>query len=152
MVAEALLVIGVILSALAAALCIFIIYRSGRAASSISPILDQRLLAIEGGIGRSDAAIRDEFGRDREEGREAARSLREEVSGLFERLAGSLRASMNDLSTGQQAQLEIFATRLNEARTSATQCGNLGGYSIELFGLERHQFANPIADRLPQLL
>jgi len=27
---------------------------------------------------------------------------------------------MNDLSTGQQAQLEIFATRLNEARTSAT--------------------------------
>src|SRR5215831_3139247 len=26
---------------------------------------------------------------------------------------------MNDLSTGQQAQLEIFATRLNEARTSA---------------------------------
>ena len=49
----------------------------------------------------------------------AARSLREEVSGLFERLAGSLRASMNDLSTGQQAQLETFATRLNEARTSA---------------------------------
>jgi len=66
-------------------------------------ILDQRLLSIEGAIGKSDAIIRDEFGRDREEGREAARSLREEISSLFERLAGSLRASMNDLSTGQQA-------------------------------------------------
>jgi len=65
-------------------------------------ILDQRLLSIEGAIGKSDAIIRDEFGRDREEGREAARSLREEISSLFERLAGSLRASMNDLSTGQQ--------------------------------------------------
>jgi len=81
--------------------------------------LDQRLLSIEAAISRSDAAIRDEFGRGREEARDGARSLREEVSGLFERLAGSLRASMNDLSTGQQAQLEIFATRLNEARTIA---------------------------------
>jgi len=52
-------------------------------------ILDQRLLSIEGAIGKSDAIIRDEFGRDREEGREAARSLREEISSLFERLAGS---------------------------------------------------------------
>jgi DNA recombination protein RmuC len=119
MVAEALLVVCVVLSALAVALCVVILYRSGRAASGIPAILAQRLLSIEGAIGRSDATIRDEFGRDREEGREGARSLREEVSGLFERLAGSSRASMNDLSTGQQAQLETFATRLNEARTSA---------------------------------
>ena len=116
---EALLVIGVVLSALAVALCIIIIFRTGRTTSGIPPILDQRLLSIEGAIGRSDATVRDEFGRDRVEGREAARSLREEVSGLFERLAGSLRAAMNDLSTGQQAQLETFATGLNEARTSA---------------------------------
>jgi hypothetical protein len=88
MVTEALLVICVILSALAVVLCVVIIYRSGRTASGIPPILDQRFLSIEGAIGRSDASIRDEFGRDREEGREAARSLREEVTGLFERLAG----------------------------------------------------------------
>jgi DNA recombination protein RmuC len=116
---EALLGTGVILSALAVALCLVIIFRSSRATSGIPIILDQRLLSIEGAIGRSDAIIRDEFGRDRDEGREAARSLREEVTALFERLAGSLRASMNDLSIGQQAQLETFATRLNEARTSA---------------------------------
>jgi DNA recombination protein RmuC len=116
---EALLVTGVVLSALAVALCLVIIFRPSRATSGIPIILDQRLLSIERAIGRSDAIIRDEFGRDRDEGREAARSLREEVTALFERLAGSLRASMHDLSTGQQAQLETFATRLNEARTSA---------------------------------
>ena len=116
---EALLAVGLILSALAVALCVIILFKSGRAASGIPAILDQRLLSIEAAISRSDAAIRDEFGRGREEARDGARSLREEVSGLFERLAGSLRASMNDLSTGQQAQLEIFATRLNEARTIA---------------------------------
>jgi len=125
-VTEALLVIGVILSALAVALCIVIIYRSGRTGSGIPPLLDQRLLSIEGAIARSDATIRDEFGQGREEARNGARSLREEVSGLFERLAGSLRASMNDLSTGQQARLETFATRLNEAKAeSAADARNL---------------------------
>jgi DNA recombination protein RmuC len=118
-VAEALLLIGVILSALAVALCIVIIYRSGRTTRGILPIVDQRLLGIEAAIGRSDATIRDEFGRGREETREGARSLREEVTILFERLASSLRGSLNDFSIGQQAQLETFATRLNEARTSA---------------------------------
>jgi hypothetical protein len=118
-VTEALLVTGVVLSALAVALCLVIIFRSNRAGPGTPIILDQRLLGIEGAIGKSDATIRDEFGRGREEGREAARSLREEVSGLFERFAGSLRASMNDLSTAQQAQLETFAAWLNEARISA---------------------------------
>ena len=116
---ETLLLIGVMLSALAVALCIVIIYRSGRTASGISPMLDQRLLSIETAIGRSDATIRDEFGRGRQETREGARSLREELTGLFERLAGALRVSLNDLSTGQQAQLETFAAHLNEARTGA---------------------------------
>jgi hypothetical protein len=115
MVTEALWVVCVVLLALAVALCVVILYRSGRAVSSIPPILDQRLLSIEGAIGRSDATIRGEFGRGREEGREAARSLREEV----ERLVGSLRASMHDISSGQQTQLETFAIRLNEARTNA---------------------------------
>ena len=126
MVTEALLVIGVIMSALAVALCLIIIYRSGRAASGIPPALDERLVSIVQAIGKSDATIRDEFGRGREEARAGARSLREEVTGQFERLVGSLRGSMNDHSTGQQAQLETFATRLNEAKIeSAADARNL---------------------------
>ena len=124
---EALLLIGLILSALAVALCVIIIIRSGRAASGMPAILDQRLLSIEGAIGKSDAIIRDEFGRDREEGREAARSLREEISSLFERLAGSLRASMNDLSTGQQAQLESSRPVSRSQNRCGSECPQLAG-------------------------
>src|ERR1700730_9401636 len=102
---DALLLISVILSALAVVLCIVIIYRSGRNASSISPILEQRLVGVEGAIGRADTTLRDEFGRGRDETREGARSLREEITGLFERLAGSLRAALHDLSTVVQGQL-----------------------------------------------
>ena len=114
-----LLLICVILSAVALVLCVVILYRSARSASSLSPVLQQRLVAIEGGIRKSDETLRNEFGRGRDETREASKSLREEVTGLFERLAGSLRASLNDLSTGQQAQLETFAVRLDEANTRA---------------------------------
>jgi DNA recombination protein RmuC len=118
MSADAVLIASVVLSGLAVLLSILIIYRF-RAPSAISPILEQWLLGIEGAIGRSDSIIRDEFGRGREEVRESSRSLREEVTGLFGTLASSLRASLNDLSTGQQSQLESFASRLNEARTGA---------------------------------
>src|SRR5882762_3305185 len=118
---EAVLIASVMLSAAAVILCILILYKSGRTPSAISPILEQRLLSIEGAIERSYATNRDEFGRGRDEARESSRSLREEVTGLFESLSGSLRASLNDLSMGQQAQLETFAARLNEAKTGAAE-------------------------------
>jgi DNA recombination protein RmuC len=118
MTAEAFLIVGVVVAA-AVVLGVLIVYRSSRAPLSISAILDQRLQSIEGAIGRSDAIIREEFGRGREETREGSRSLREEVTGLFDTLAGSLRSSLNDLSTGQRDQLDAFATRLGEAKTEA---------------------------------
>ena len=121
MSAEAVLIASVVLSAAAVVLCILILYKSGRTPSAFSQLLEQRLLNIEGAIERSDATIRDEFGRGRDEARESSRSLREEVAGLFETLSGSLRASLHDLSTGQQAQLETFAARLNEAKTGAAE-------------------------------
>jgi len=68
MTAEALLLVGVML-AVAVVLSILIIYRTGRSPSAISPLLEQRLLNIEGAIGRSDSAIREEFGRGRDETR-----------------------------------------------------------------------------------
>ena len=105
--------------AIGAALGIFIVHRSTRSATTISPILEQRLLNIEGAIGKSDVAIREEFGRGRDETRESSRSLREEVTGLFQNLGESLRASLNDLSTKQQSQLDAFATGLREFKTEA---------------------------------
>ena len=118
MTVEALLIVGVVFAA-ALVLGVLIIYRTGESPATISPILEQRLLSIEGAVGRSDSTIREEFGRGREETREASRSLREELTGLFQSLAGSLRASLNDLSIGQQNQLDAFGTRLGQAKTEA---------------------------------
>src|SRR6267143_2066486 len=115
MTAEALLLVGVILSSLAVVLCLVIIYRSGRAPSAISPVLEQRLISVEGAIGRSNTILLDEFGRGREEVRESSRSLREEVTGLFGNLGGALRASLGeklDIVTGQITAL----TEGNERR------------------------------------
>ena len=143
---EPLLIISVILWAVAVVLCVVVLYRSGRSASVLSPILDQRLLRIEGTIG---AALRYEFGRDRDETREASRSLREEVTGLFERLTGSLRASLTDLATGQQAQLEIFAVRLNEANTrAASDARNLR----EEIQLTLSQLGEVVGNRIGELV
>jgi DNA recombination protein RmuC len=114
MTAEALLLVGVIL-AVAVVLAILIIYRSGRTPTTIAPILEQRLLSIEGAIGRSDSAVREEFGRGRDEAGGNSRSLREEVTGLFGNLGGALRASLGeklDMVTGQITAL----TEGNERR------------------------------------
>ncbi len=146
---EALLLVTVILSAVAVVLCLGILYRSARTPSAVSPILEQRLLGIEGAIGRSDATVREEFGRGRDETREASRSLREEVTGLFERLAASLRASLTDLSTGQQARLETFAVRLNEAKTaSASDARNLR----EEIQLTLSQLGEAVGNRIGELV
>jgi DNA recombination protein RmuC len=115
MLIEAMLVIVILL----AALCVAMLYRMRSGSSAISPVLDQRLVAIEGSITRSDTLVRDEFARGRDESREGARSLREEITTQFGSLATSVRGSLADLATGQNTRLENFAGRLNEAKTAA---------------------------------
>src|SRR5580704_13044242 len=114
-----LLAATLILLSIALAICVVIIYRMERGASTIPPLLDQRLVLIEGAIARSDTTIRDEFGRGRDETRDSSKSLREEVTTLFGSLATSVRGSLTDLATGQNARLDAFETRLNDARTGA---------------------------------
>jgi hypothetical protein len=114
MTAEALLLVGVIL-AVAFVLSILIIYRLGQAPSTISPILEQRLQSLEAAIGRSDATIREEFGRGRDETREGFRSLREEVTGLFGNLGGALRASLGEKLDTVSGQITTL-TEGNERR------------------------------------
>src|SRR6266404_7450952 len=109
MSAQAVLIASVVLSGLAVLLCVLVLYRSGRT-PSISPILEQRLLSIEAAIGRSDATIREEFGRGRDETREGSRSLREEVTGLFGNLGDALRASLGEKLDTVSGQI----TRLTE--------------------------------------
>jgi DNA recombination protein RmuC len=116
---EAVLMAVILLLVLAVLVCIGVIYRMGRAGTTVSPILDQRLLSIEGSISRSDSTIREEFGRGRDETREASRSLREEVTGQFRALSESVRGSIGDLTTGQNTRLADFAERLDGAKNAA---------------------------------
>ncbi len=119
MAIEAVLMAVNFLLALAILVCIGVIYRMGRAGTTVSPILDQRLLSIEGSIRRSDPTIREEFGRGRDETREASRSLREEVTGQFKSLSESVRGSIGDLTTGQNTRMAEFSERLDGAKASA---------------------------------
>src|SRR5271168_2277861 len=125
MSAEAALIASVALSGLAVLLCIVIRYRSGRAPSAIAPILEQRLQSLEATIGRSDATIREEFGRGRDETREGSRSLREEVTGLFGNLGGALPATLgeeldtvsgqiNTLTEGNERRQEVLRKTVEE--------------------------------------
>src|SRR5271169_4352114 len=115
MSAEAALIASVVSSSLTVVLCIVILYRSGRAPSALSPILEQRLLSIEGAIGRSDTTVREEFGRGRDETREGSRSLREEVTGLFGNLGGALRATLGEKLDTVSGQITTL-TEGNERR------------------------------------
>jgi hypothetical protein len=73
---EILLIAVILLLAFVALICVGVIYRYGRAGTTIPPVLD-RLIAIEGAISHSDSVVREEFGRGREETRESSKSLRE---------------------------------------------------------------------------
>jgi DNA recombination protein RmuC len=117
---DAMLAVTSLLLLLVVGLFAAVFYRLRSAGVGISLSLDQRLAAIEGAVSRSDASVRGEFAQGREESREGARSLREEIMTLFGSLASSVRDSVAGLATGQNTRLEDFAGRLNETKTSAT--------------------------------
>src|SRR4051812_2939196 len=119
MATEAVLIAASAVLGLALLISLAVIYRMGRSSSALSPVLDQRLTGIEGAIARSDSLVRDEFGRGRTEVQESARSLREEVATLFGTLAASVRGSIADLASNQNARLAEFAQRLDTAKDGA---------------------------------
>ena len=96
-----------------------ILYRIRSAGSAISLPIDQRLVALDKAITRTDATVMGEFALGREESRQGAKSLREEITTQFGSLAGSVRGSVADFATGQNTRLEDFAGRLNEVKATA---------------------------------
>jgi DNA recombination protein RmuC len=97
------------LSALTAALCLWIVARLGRAGGS-SP----QLAGLE-------AAARDDARRAREEAAASARQLREEVAGSIARLGDGQREVLGGLAQVQRTQLADFANRLTELRNEQTK-------------------------------
>lgn len=113
MLFEAVLLISVILSAVAVVLCLAILCRSGRTASNASPILEQRCAGIEAAVDKSNAILRDEFGRGRDETRENSRSLREEITNNLQNLGGTLSQTIGQtieqISQSQKERLDLVS-------------------------------------------
>lgn len=116
---EFLTAFSVALSAIAVALCIIIVFRSGRNSAGLPDTVVLRFAALETAIASTDRLVRDEFARGRDETSSGSRSLREEVVGAFSSLSDTMRKAMSDLADAQKAKLDDFGTRLSEARTEA---------------------------------
>ncbi len=74
MAVEPLILVSMVLSAVAVVLGLGILYRLARTSPTIPPILEQRLRSLEAAIGKSDGAVREEFGRHRDETRETSKN------------------------------------------------------------------------------
>ena len=110
---DAMLVIVTLLAILVATLCVTMLYRMRSGSVAISPILDQRLLAIEGAVSRADTVLREEFGRARVETQEGARSLREEIQSTLLRLSDNIGNRIDELMVAQGEKLDTVTAQIN---------------------------------------
>src|SRR5689334_21675359 len=84
-----------------------------RTAPDLAPLCG-RLESIERASERTDRAIREEVGRNRDEAAARERALREEVTGSVARLSALLSEQVNALGQTQRTQLESFGGRLTQ--------------------------------------
>src|SRR5205823_5294305 len=77
----------------------------------LSP-LHSRLESIDKGQERTERTLTGEIARNREEGSNQARGLREEMSGNLKSFNDSVLKQMSDIANLQKNQLEVFAAHL----------------------------------------
>lgn len=97
--------VGLVLFVLAA----FFHLRSGRA---VGESLFARLESLEKAQEKTERALREEMAQNREEQRNASRSLREEVTAILTALAGTLSQAMSERAAVQKGQLEDLTAAL----------------------------------------
>ena len=73
---------------------------------------EQELVKFETAINRIEPAIKDEFGRSRNENQDAFKSNREELNNSFKILGESLSKTVTDLSTVLKNQFDTFSKQL----------------------------------------
>jgi len=78
----------------------------------------QGLVEFKTSIDRIEPAIREEFGRSRNENQDAFKSNREELNNSFKLLSEGLTKTVADLSNAQKNQFESYSDRLSELTKS----------------------------------
>jgi len=120
---EALLIVTVALLVAVLALLVALLRR--RVAIDLAP-LQARLETLDKAHERTERIVKEEIARNREEGTNQARALREEVGAALKNVADSTVKSLGEISTAQRNQLEAFASQLAKlVETSQTHANQL---------------------------
>jgi DNA recombination protein RmuC len=93
--------------------------RASRTASSNR--LESMIAGLNEGIERLERALREEFGRNREESGVGGRQLREEVTASVKSSGETIAARVADMATLQSTQLETFGNQLTNLTNSLQQ-------------------------------
>ncbi|MGB6121919.1 MAG: DNA recombination protein RmuC, partial [Bacteroidota bacterium] len=93
--------------------------RASRTASSNR--LESLIAGLNEGIERLERALREEFGRNREESGAGGRQLREEVTASVKSSGETIAARIADMATLQSTQLETFGNQLTNLTNSLQQ-------------------------------
>ncbi|MDR1202345.1 MAG: DNA recombination protein RmuC [Tannerellaceae bacterium] len=81
------------------------------------------LARMKGNLSRVDSLIREEFGRNREEGLRSSKETREELSKSFTVLGENLMKVVAGLSGAQKDQFELFSLQLKELQERLDKSG-----------------------------
>ncbi len=76
---------------------------------------------VEKSYERSERAVRDEIGKNREESSKAARLFREETASALKNFGQSLVASIGEMAKLEKTQLDLFSERLDKLTTTNEQ-------------------------------
>ncbi|MDR1274639.1 MAG: DNA recombination protein RmuC [Odoribacteraceae bacterium] len=102
-------IISILLGLLAVAAVVNIVLAARKGSPGGMPDL---LARLEGSLARVDSLIREEFGRNREEGARASKETREELSNSFTVLGENLMKIVAGLSGAQKSQFDLFSRQL----------------------------------------
>jgi DNA recombination protein RmuC len=119
---EALVIIAVLLLVAVVAMLAALLRRP--AGADLSPVV-ARIEALEKSQERTERAVKDEIGRNRDEAAGQGRALREELQAAHKQSSESLVQSVNAISAAQHQQLEVFATRLAEMQRANSESSAL---------------------------
>jgi len=80
----------------------------------------ERFIQMDVMLSKIDPLIRDEFGRNREESRSSFRENREELNQSFKRFGDTLTKTVNELSSSQKGQFELFSNQQEKIRNDSS--------------------------------
>ena len=103
-----------LMGVLAAVVLLVVLYRRIAGDRRQADELARRVETLGREVERTERAVLEEFGRNREEQDRQARALREEVGGRLNATGDGMLRSLGEITQAQRQQLELFSQRLEQ--------------------------------------